>query len=256
MKPSPDIRVLVVDDEDAARLRLKDILNGDPDIREVSEAANGQEARRRIQDEKPDLVLLDIQMPGMNGFELITAIGPSRMPLTIFVTAYDDHAIQAFETNALDYILKPFSDERIQATLSRAKSRMRELRMGEFGQDLIRALKTVTQPRTYLDRLAIRSDGVTRFVNSAQVDWIEASGPYVTLHIGGKHLLHRVSLTALLDKLDPNRFLRIHRSTAVNIDSIVQLEPLSHGELELLIKHGGRVKVSRTHRTALEDRLG
>ncbi|SNT31536.1 two component transcriptional regulator, LytTR family [Granulicella rosea] len=257
MKPTlPGIRVLVVDDEDSARLRITDLLRADPDIGEIAEACNGQEALQSIQTRKPDLLLLDIQMPGMNGFELIDALGPGRMPLTVFVTAYDQHAIRAFEANALDYLLKPFSDERMQAALARAKGRMEDLQIREFGQGLARALSHAPMRREYPDRLAVKSDGVTRFVTAKQIDWIEAAGPYVTLHIGGKQLLHRHSLTSLLDQLDPRQFVRVHRSTVVNLESIVQLEPLSHGEFEMLTRHGGRLRVSRTYRAALEARLG
>lgn len=257
MNTSPaSIRALIVDDEAPARLRLKDLLAKDIEVSEVSEADNGEEAVRLIQEEKPDLVLLDIQMPGLDGLGVVEVIGPEMMPLTVFVTAFDQHAVRAFEANALDYILKPFSDDRMQAMLSRAKQRLQQMQIQTFGQSLIRAMAELPGIEGYQDRIAIKSDGITRFLKATQIDWIEAAGAYVTLHVGGKEFLHRHSLASMLLKLDPRRFVRVHRSAVVNIESIVQLEPLSHGEFEATIKHEGRLRVSRTYRSLLERRLG
>lgn len=254
--PQGKVRALIVDDEGPARVRLKDLLAKDVEVAEPYEADNGEEAVRLIQEESPDLVLLDIEMPGLDGLGVVEAVGPEAMPLTVFVTGFDRHAIRAFEKNALDYILKPFSDERMQAMLARAKQRLRQREMDSFAQSLGRAMSALPGIEGYQDRVAIKSDGMIRFVLTAQIDWIEAAGAYVTLHVGSKEYLHRQSLASMLLKLDPRRFVRVHRSTAVNIESIVQLEVLSHGEFEATLRHGERLRVSRTYRSLLERRLG
>jgi two-component system, LytTR family, response regulator len=250
------IRVLIVDDEAPARLRLRDLLAKDGEVGGIYEADTGEEAVRLIQEERPDLVLLDIQMPGLDGLGVVEAVGPEVMPLTVFVTAFDQHAVRAFEANALDYILKPFGDERMQSMLARVKQRLRHMQIQTFGQSLMRAMSALPGIEGYQDRIAIKSDGITRFLETRQIDWIEAAGAYVTLHVGDKEFLHRRSLASLLHKLDPHRFVRVHRSAVVNIASILQLEPLSHGEFEATMKHGGRLRVSRTYRSLLERRLG
>jgi two-component system, LytTR family, response regulator len=253
----PDgIRALIVDDEAPARQRISDLLNQDREVRSLQEAGDGETAVRMILSENHNLVLLDVQMPELNGLEVIEAVGPENMPLTVFVTAYDQHAIRAFEANALDYLLKPFSDERFEAMMMRVKRHRADLHLREFGQNVARVLAMQVTEMRYLDRLAIKMDGITRFVRVKDIEWIEAAGVYVTLHTAGKELLYRASLTDLERSLDPDRFLRIHRSVIVNIESIVQLEPLSHGEFEVLLKDGSHPRVSRTYRSALEKRFG
>jgi two-component system, LytTR family, response regulator len=255
---SPDpIRVLVADDEAPARQRLIDLLRRDSQIETIAEAADGEAAVETIQKQKPDLVFLDVQMPELDGLGVIDAIGASEMPLTVFVTAYDQHAIRAFEANALDYLLKPFSDERFEATMTRVKSRLDERSIGEFGQRVMKMVAGAPPAaERRLDRLVVKSGGTTRFVRVIDIDWIEAAGVYVTLHVGGKELLYRAALNDLAEKLDQRRFVRVHRSALVNIESIIQLEPMSHGEFEAVIKNGSRARVSRTYRALLEKRLG
>jgi two-component system LytT family response regulator len=253
---SDGIRVLVVDDEAPARLRLIDLLQQDAQVRAVMEASDGETAVRMILRERPDLVLLDVQMPELSGMEVVDKIGAERMPLTVFVTAYDQHAIRAFEANALDYLLKPFSDERLEAMLTRVKTRLDELHLREFGKNVAQVMVTSQALRRYWDRLAVKSEGITRFVRIKDIDWIEAAGVYVNLHVSGKEILHRASLSELGNNLDPVQFVRIHRSAVVNIECIVQMEQLSHGEFEVLLKGGSRLRVSRTYRTLLEQRLG
>jgi two-component system, LytTR family, response regulator len=250
------IRALIVDDEAPARLRLRDLLAKDAEVVAVQEADNGEEAVRMIQEERPDLVLLDIQMPGLDGLGVVEAVGPEAMPLTVFVTAFDQHAVRAFEANALDYILKPFGDERMHSMLSRAKQRLRQMQVQGFGQSLMRAMAALPGMEGYQDRIAIRSHGITSFLMVTEIDWIEAAGAYVTLHCGDKEFLHRRSLTSLLLKLDPSQFVRVHRSAVVNIESIARLEPMSHGEFEITTRRGGHLRVSRTYRSLLERRLG
>lgn len=250
------IRVLVVDDEAPARQRLIDLLNKDPQVESVLQAANGKAAVEIIGRETLDLVFLDVQMPELDGLEVIEAVGAGAMPLTIFVTAYDKHAIRAFEANALDYLLKPFSDERWETALARAKTRHRELSFDEFGSRLLRMLATRPQASCYIDRLVVKGNGATRFIRVAEIDWIEGAGVYVNLHASGKELLYRSTLNELSRHLDATRFIRIHRSTIVNVESIVELRPISHGEFELLLKDGHRSRVSRTYRIELEKHLG
>ena len=237
---------MIVDKEAPARQRLADLLRNVANVSDIIEAADGNTAARLIASERPDVVFLDIQLPGQSGLEVVDAIGLERMPLTVFVTAYDQYAISAFDANALDYLLKPFSDERFGVTMARIGKRLE--------QDLA-APATVAEPERW-DRLVVKSGGTTQFVKAADIDWIEAVGVYVNLYIGGKAILYRAPIHLLADKLDPAYFVRIHRSTIVNLDSIVQLEPISHGEFDVLLKHGGRAKVSRTFRSRLEKRLG
>lgn len=254
--PSKGMRVLVVDDEAPARLRLTDLLRHDAQVTAVTEASDGQTAVRMILSDRPDLVLLDVQMPELDGMEVVETIGPERMPFTVFVTAYDQHAVRAFEANALDYLLKPFSDERLEATLARVKMRFDDLHLRDFGQSVVRAMAAGSALHRYLDRLAVRAGGVTRLLRVTDIDWMEAAGVYVNLHVAGKEVLYRGSLSELGQRLDPVRFVRIHRSAIVNIESIVQMEQLSHGEFELLLKDSARARVSRTYRAMLEQRLG
>jgi two-component system, LytTR family, response regulator len=251
------ICVLVADDEQPARQRLIDLLQRDEQIASVSEAADGQSAVEVIQKENPDLLFLDVQMPELDGLGVIDVIGVEQMPLTVFVTAYDQHAIRAFEANALDYLLKPFSDERFEATMARVKARLDERSMREFGQRVMKMVSAAPQSADRrLDRLVVKAGGTTRFIRVIDIDWIEAAGVYVTLHVGGKELLYRAALNDLAEKLDQRRFVRVHRSALVNIESIIQLEPISHGEFEAVLKNGSRTRVSRTYRSQLEKRLG
>jgi two-component system LytT family response regulator len=253
---SEGIRVLVADDEEPARQRLIDLLYKDAQVKVVLEAGDGQAAVEMIEREAPDLVFLDVQMPQLDGLEVVKAIGADAMPLTVFVTAYDQHAIKAFEANALDYLLKPFSDERLEAALCRAKARHDERSMREFGRNVLRMMSAGPAAGRYLDRLVVKSAGTTRFLRVADIDWIEGAGVYVNLHVGGKELLYRAALNELADCLDPVRFVRVHRSAIVNIDSVLELQPISHGEFEIVLKDGHRSRVSRTYRIQLEKRLG
>jgi two-component system LytT family response regulator len=252
---SDGIRILVADDEAPARQRLIDLLQKDAQVVTVLEAGNGQAAVEIIEREAPDLVFLDVQMPELDGLEVIEAVGSDAMPLTIFVTAYDQHAIRAFEANALDYLLKPFSDERLEAALSRAKARLDERSIREFGRSVLRMVSAKPPAGRYLDLLVVKSGGTTRFIRVTDIDWIEGAGVYANLHIAGKELLHRSALNELAYRLDPMRFVRVHRSAIVNIDSILELQPISHGEFEVVLKDGHRSRVSRTYRAQLERRL-
>jgi two-component system LytT family response regulator len=255
-RPTERLRVLVVDDEAPARQRLVDLLKKDPQVGSVLEAANGKAAVELIRRDALDLVFLDVQMPELDGLQVIETVGAETMPITVFVTAYDKHAIRAFEANALDYLLKPFSDERWENALARAKTRHNELSVREFGRSVLRMLSARSQAGRCLDRLVVKSSGTTRFVRVADIDWIEGAGVYVNLHVAGKELLYRAALNELAARLDPMRFVRVHRSSIVNIDSILELQSISHGEFDLVLKDGHRSRVSRTYRVQLEKRLG
>lgn len=251
-----EMRVLVVDDEAPARQRVMDLLRRQSDIEAIHEATDGCVAVEAIRATKPDLVFLDVQMPEQNGLSVVEAIGAERMPLTVFVTAFDQHAIAAFEANALDYLLKPFSDERFEATMARVRSRLDERGMREFGERVMRMISPGQAGARTLDRLVVKAAGATRFLNAADLDWIEGAGVYVTLHTGGKEILYRTSLSDLETRLDPRCFIRIHRSAIVNIERVSHLEPISHGEFDVVMKGGARVRLSRTYRAHLELRLG
>jgi len=248
--------VLVVDDEMPARQRIIDLLRSHSRGVAIIEACDGLSAVQIIQDRRPDLVFLDVQMPELNGLEVIAEVGAASMPLTVFVTAYDQHAIRAFEANTLDYLLKPFSDERFEATMARVSIRMDERSVREFGRSILRLISAGPAADLPLDRLVVKSGGSTRFVRAADIDWIEAAGVYANLHVGGKELLYRAALSELAERLDPLRFVRIHRSAIVNIESILHLEPISHGEFEVILKDGSRSRISRSYRAQLEKRLG
>lgn len=256
MLPAEKITVLIVDDETPARLRLFDLLRQDAQVGTILEASNGLEAVDMIQRHRPELAFLDVQMPELDGLGVIERVGVEQMPLTIFVTAYDQHAIRAFEANALDYLLKPFSDERHEAAMERVKARLEERNLSDFGQRLLRMVSASAPTEASLDRLVVKSHGATRLIRASDIDWIEAAGVYVNLHVGGKEWLYRTALTELAGKLDRMRFVRIHRSAVVNIESIERLEPASHGEFDLILKDGKRCRVSRSYRAQLEKRLG
>ncbi len=193
LSASEGLCVLVADDETPARQRITDVLRRDSQIAAILESSDGRSAVEIIQKRRPDLVFLDVQMPELNGLEVIAEVGADRMPLTVFVTAYDEHAIRAFEANALDYLLKPFSDERFEATMARVRLRMDERSVHEFGRRILRMI-SAAPAKDLLDRLVVKSGGSTRFVRVADIDWIEAAGVYVNLHVGGKELLYRAAL--------------------------------------------------------------
>jgi two-component system LytT family response regulator len=238
------LRVLIVDDEPLAREGIKLMLGGDS---QVIEARNGREAVARIRDEAPDLVLLDVQMPRMDGFAVVEAVGADRMPVVIFVTAHDQYAIRAFEINAVDYLLKPVTEERFRLAFERARKRLRAAAPGESTGQLAALLDAIANPRQYLSRLAIRSGERTIFLPIDEVEWIEAAQNYVRVHAGqATHLLH-VPMNTIETSLDPERFVRVHRSHIVNLQSIKHLWTLAHGQYVLELTSGERIQSSRSY---------
>jgi two-component system LytT family response regulator len=238
------LRILIVDDEPLAREGIKVMLGSDL---QVMEARNGREAVTKIRDERPDLVLLDVQMPRMDGFGVVEAVGADKMPAVIFVTAHDQYAIRAFEISAVDYLLKPVTEERFRIAFERARRRLDAARGDEPTRQLLAVLDAVANPRRYLSRLAIRSGDRTIFLTVDDVEWIEAAQNYVRVHTGqATHLLH-VPMNTLETCLDPQRFVRIHRSHIVNLQRIKQLWTLAHGQYVLELSSGERLQSGRTY---------
>lgn len=250
----PLFRVLVVDDEELARQRLKDLLRGDADIDTVDEASDGAIAVSMIAAVAPNIVLLDVQMPELCGFDVIEAVGAEDMPVTIFVTAFDQYAIRAFDANALDYLLKPYSDERFLQALARAKKRVVESRQYDFRRQLRSILPFEGQQP--FERLLVKSGAVIKVVKVCDIERIEAAGVYANIYADGAEHLYRMSLNELAARLDTETFVRIHRSTMVNVNAILQLKSITHGEYEVLLQSGARVRVSRSYRAELEQKLG
>ena len=243
---------LIVDDEPLARQGLRIWRAADPAISSIAEAKNGREAVDAICTARPDLVFLDVQMPEMDGFEVVEHVGAGRMPAVIFVTAHDQHAIQAFEINAVEYLLKPVAEDRFQQALARAKSRLAARPAEDAGRQIIGLLETIVSPRRRMKRLAVRSAGKTVFVDVAEVDWIEAAENYVQLHCGkSNHLLH-VPLNTLEKSLDPAQFLRIHRSIVVNLSRIREMQPGASGEFVLTLENGVRLQSGRSYHDKLK----
>jgi two-component system LytT family response regulator len=254
--------VLIVDDERPARKRLAQMLAVDPDVSEIREAANGAEAVKSIQKHRPDVVFLDVQMPGVDGLGVINALGAEKMPLTVFVTGYEQFAIKAFEAEAVDYLLKPFADARYEQTMRRVKARLRELRASKatdfnsFGPELLELAAKRFKPGEIWEWMAVKDRRGTRLLMTEEIDWIEAADTYVTLHAGTNEYLYRAGMGTVASHLDPFRFVRIHRSSIVNLRSVAFLERRSHGEFNVALKNGARLLLSRTYRGQLESLLG
>jgi two-component system LytT family response regulator len=248
------IRTLIVDDEQLARASLRVLLGADPDIELVGECSSGLDAVTQIAARAPELVFLDVQMPRMTGFEVLAAVGDARPFVVVFVTAYDSYAIEAFDVEALDYVLKPFDDRRFHRAVERAKDQIRHARLGSLASELVHVMAgAAPEPPAAApaERLVIRDGGRTVFVPLADIDWIEAADYYVQLHAGGQSYLHREPLRDLEARLDPRRFVRIHRSTIVAIDRVAELRPSAHGDHCVRLRDGTDLKLSRSRRGRL-----
>jgi len=256
MNQSKLLRVLVVDDEAPARKRLLQLLRKDSEVAEVLEASDGMSAVDMIQEEHPDLVFLDVRMPQLDGFGVIQSLGSEGTPHTVFVTGYDTYAVRAFEADAADYLVKPFSDERFAQAIARVKARIKSHEKSQVGPQVAQAVSASKRAEGLWDRLVVKSGGITRFVMANEIDWIEGADVYVNLHVQGKEVLYRAPLRELAARLDPTRFVRIHRSAIVNIERILQLEAISHGDFEVILTDGSRLQLSRRFRSELEKRLG
>ncbi|HLM58784.1 MAG TPA: response regulator [Pyrinomonadaceae bacterium] len=250
-----NIRAIIVDDVDLARERIK-ILLDDPEVEVVAECANGREAVKAINSLKPDLVFLDVQMPKVGGFEVVEAVGVEEMPAVIFVTAYDEYALRAFEINAIDYLLKPFDRERLNKAVARAK-RLIERRepAGKIEERLRRLLSEVRPEPKYLRRIPVKSARDTTLILAETIDWVGSAGHYLELHVGGETHLIREQLSRLEAKLDPEKFVRIHRSVIVNLDRVKSLRPLFNGDHIVVLKDGQELNLSRTYHDKLMELL-
>jgi two-component system LytT family response regulator len=249
------IKTLIVDDEKPARSRLTLCLRREPDVEIVGIARDGLEAVKQIRALAPDLIFLDVRMPHLDGFGVINEIGIDAMPATIFVTAYDEHAIKAIESHALDYLLKPFSDERFEAAFAHARKQL-ALRSNSLPMPAATAGDGAETRRTYPERIAMRASGRILFLDVNQIDWIEAAGIYVNLHMGDKTHLYRSTLAQTLKRLNPHQFVRLHRSAVVNISRIVELHPRGHGDYTVVLVGGKQLTLSRAYKVALEAWLG
>ena len=249
------LRTLIVDDEPLARERLASLLSAEQDIEVVRQCRDGEEAVTAIQQLTPDLVFLDVQMPALNGFEVIEAVGGEKMPLVIFVTAYDQHALRAFQVRALDYLLKPFDRERFKEALQRARQHIQRDETGDLGRRLLALVKDLRRDQPKTDRLVVKSGGRLFFLRADEIDWIEASGNYVRLHVGTSSHLLRETMNSIEARLDPEKFFRIHRSRIVNMERIQEMQPWLNGEYAVVLRTGTRLTLSRGYREKLQERL-
>ncbi|HEY4241947.1 MAG TPA: LytTR family DNA-binding domain-containing protein [Kofleriaceae bacterium] len=246
------IRTVIIDDERLARASIRVLLDGDTEIELVGECATGADAIRLIRAQTPDLVFLDVEMPHVSGFDVLGALGPVRPFTVIFVTAFEQHAVAAFEADARDYVLKPFDDRRFARALERAKAEIRRMRLARAAGELLAPRAAASPPA---GRIAVRDRGRVVFVPHDAIDWISADDYYVQLHVGAKSYQIRESLRDLEGSLDPQRFLRIHRSAIANVTRIAEVAPLPSGDFRVLLVDGTELRLSRTRRDRLRALL-
>ena len=253
---------MVVDDEPAARRGVKLLLGDESDIVVIGEAGDGENAVKLIKKHKPDILFLDIQMPGRDGFDVLKQLDAGERPVVIFVTAFNEHALKAFEVHAVDYLLKPFDDERFKASLMRAREAVRSratLALNAKVDQLIAQFEggvaNEEDAGGFNDRIMVKSSGEIFFLKPSEIDWIEAEGDYMKFHVGGKSHLMRETMAKLEARLDPKRFVRIHRSTIVNLDSVRKLSPSFVGEYAVVLADGTKLKLSRGYQDRLQTHL-
>jgi two-component system LytT family response regulator len=250
------IRILIVDDEPLARTRIRSLLEREPDVTVVGECGDGQQAVALVHELQPDLLFLDVQMPILDGFGVLETLGIEAMPAVIFVTAYDRYAIRAFDVHALDYLLKPFDRERFQRALARARASLQHDEKVAASEKLLALIEDVQSQRKPLQRLVIKAGGRVFFLRLEEIDWIEAAGNYVKLHVGREDHLLRETMNALEGRLNAEQFVRIHRSTIVNLDRIQELQPWFHGDYRVILHDGTQLTLSRGYRQKLQELLG
>jgi two-component system LytT family response regulator len=256
MEKTNTTRVLIVDDEPLARERLRMLLAGEPAMAVVGEAADARSAADAIRALMPDLVFLDVQLPGATGFDVIESVSAEKMPFVVFVTAYDRYALRAFDVHALDYLLKPFDRERFRQALARARQQIERREGGDLEQRLLAIVKDLKPAPNRVDRFVVKAGGRVFFVRNDEIDWVEAAGNYVKLHVGTESHLLRETMHSVESRLDPELFFRIHRSHIVNIERIRELQPWFNGEYVVFLKNGTRLTLSRGYREKLQDRVG
>ncbi len=268
------IKTIIVDDEPLAREKLRGFLEKEPDVEIIGECRDGREALEAIESDKPDLVFLDVQMPEMDGFEVLENLGPEGLrrggaddkssrskaseclPTVIFVTAYDQYAIKAFDVHAVDYLLKPFDRGRFSKAMERARSEHERRQAGDVKRQLLALLQDVESRReSYPARLVIKTSGRVIFLKVDEIDWVDAAGNYVRIHAGAESHMLRETMGRLEERLDPEKFLRIHRSTIVNIERIRELQQQFHGDYLVVLKNGQRLTLSRSYRDRIQELL-
>lgn len=252
----PPIRTLIVDDEPLARERLRTLLADEPGVEVVGECGDGCQAVVAIEELKPDLVFLDVEVPNLDGFRILESVGAERVPAIVFVTAYDHYALRAFDVRAVDYILKPFGRERLQKAIAHAREKIARGKTQDLPGQIAALLEEMRPQKSYLKRIMVKSGGRLYFLRTADVDWVEAAGNYVRLHVGGESHLLRETMNGLEAKLDPERFLRIHRSTIVNIEKIKELQPWFHGDYVVILKDERQLTMSASYREKLDELRG
>ena len=246
------IRTLIVDDEPLAREGIRLHLEEHPDFQVIGECGSGEEAVQKIESEDPDLVFLDVQMPGLDGFGVLESVGAEQLPAVVFITAYDQFALRAFEAHALDYLLKPFEAERFAKALDRVRAQLNSRTATPIDERLRNLLASLGAKENYLERMVARTNGKILILRVHDVDWIEAAANYVRVHIGQKQFLVRETMTNLETRLDPEKFLRIHRSIIVRKDRIKELEPLFQGDYSVVLNDGTRLTSSRGYRDKIQ----
>jgi two-component system LytT family response regulator len=249
------LHVLIVDDEPLARSRLRALLEREPDVEVVGESGDGTAAVAAARALRPDLVFLDVQMPALDGFGVLEALG-EPLPAVVFVTAYDRYALRAFEVHALDYLLKPFDRERFRRALERARAALQRDESLAVNRKLLELLDDVRPGRKAAPRLVVKTAGRVFFLRPEEIDWVEAAGNYVKLHAGREEHLLRETMSALEGRLDADRFVRIHRSALVNLDRVRELQPWFHGDYKVILRDGTELTLSRGYRPKLQELLG
>jgi two-component system LytT family response regulator len=252
------LNVVIVDDESLARDTVRLLLEDVSDVAVVAEAADGRQAVDAIREHKPDLVFLDVQMPGLTGLEVVSEVGADQMPPVVFVTAYDEYAVKAFETSAIDYLVKPFSDDRFEAALDKARMQLQQTRRADLEERLRQLLAETRTPVSSANdtRFMVKDRGSIRFVDASDVDWVEAAGDYVILHSGNQKNMIRETMTGMEKKLPSDRFVRIHRSTIVCLNTIREIKPYFHGDYIVYLNDGKELKLSRRYWQQVENTLG
>jgi two-component system LytT family response regulator len=250
------IRALIVDDEPLARERMRSLLSEEPDVEVVGEAADGIKAVLAIEEQKPDVVFLDVEIPNMDGFHILQSVGSDRIPAIVFVTAHDQYALRAFDVRAVDYVLKPFGRERLQKALERAKAQISREKSSDLSGQLVALIEEMRPAQRYLKRIMVKSAGRMFFLRVSEMDWIEAAGNYVRLHVGADSHLLRETMNGIEGTLDPEKFLRIHRSTIVNIERIKELQPWFHGDYVVILRDDRQLMMSASYREKLDELRG
>jgi two-component system, LytTR family, response regulator len=247
------IRALIADDEPLAREWVSSAVAEDPDLEVIGEAGDGFEAAEAIRRLKPDLVFLDVQMPGLDGFGVLEALSPEEIPAVVFVTAFDQYAVRAFEAQAVDYLMKPFSRERVEEAVRRVRELVKGKSLEDFRESIARIVEKIRRDRSYPEWVLLKAEGKNVFVKVRDIDWIESSRNNVRIHVGPTlYLLHETT-TAIASRLDPKRFLRIHRSAIVNIERIKELHPWFNGDYAVILRDGTQLTLSASYRDRLRE---